>query len=64
MKVVLTGLWLCPIGVHRTHLVVILEELDLSGIDWMLGGSIRLLPPECPVNGKRAGFNIFSCFLF
>ena len=53
-KAVLTGLWLCPVGVHRTHSVTIPEELDLSGIDRMLGGSVRSLPPERPVNRKRA----------
>ena len=45
---------------HRTHPVVILEELDLSGIDRMLGGSVRSLPPEHPVSGSRAVSGLFS----
>ena len=49
-----TGLWLRPVGVHRTRSVAILEDLDLSGIDRTLGGSVRSLPPEHPVNRKRA----------
>ena len=44
MEIAYTGLWLCPIGVHRTRTVVIPEELDLSGIDRMLGGSVWSLP--------------------
>ena len=49
-KAVLTGLWLRPVGVHRTRSVAIPEELDLSGIDRTLGGSVRSLPPERPVS--------------
>jgi len=45
---------------HRTRPVMILEELDLSGIDRTLGGSVRLLPPERPVNRIRARSNLFS----
>ena len=45
-----TGLWLRPVGVHRTRPVVIPEDLDLSGIDRTLGGSVRSLPPEHPVS--------------
>ena len=60
----LIGLWLCPVGVHRTCPVVILEELDLSRIDRTLGGSVRSLPPERPVSGSRAASGLFFCFLF
>ena len=49
-----TELWLRPVGVHRTRLVVILGDLDLSRIDQTLGGSVRSLPPERPVNRNRA----------
>ena len=63
-KAILTGLWLRPVGVHRTHPVAIPEQLDLSGIDQTLGGSVRLLPPERPVNGERMFLGLFSPFLF
>ena len=45
---------------HRTRLVPVLEELDLSGIDRTLGGSVRLLPPERPVSGSRVFLGFFS----
>ena len=48
---------------HRTCPVVIPEELDLSRIDRTLGGSIRSLPPERPVNGERAVSELLPCFL-
>jgi hypothetical protein len=64
MKAKLTGLCLRPVGVHRTRLVVIPEELDLSGIDRTLGGSIRSLPPERPVNRFRATSGFLSLFPF
>ena len=54
-KAKLTGLWL--------RLVVIPEELDLSRIDRTLGGSVRSLPPERPVNGERAVSELLPCFL-
>ena len=63
-KAVLTGLWLHLVGVHRTRPVMIPEELDLSGIDQTLGGSVRSLPPEHPVNRNHAVSGHFSCFLF
>ena len=59
----MTELWLHPVGVHRTRPVAILEELDLSRIDWTLGGSVRSLPPERLVNGERAVSELFPCFL-
>ena len=59
-----TGLWLRPVGVHRTRPVTILEELDLSRIDRTLGGSVRSLPPEHPVNRNRADYKFFLRFLF
>ena len=62
-KAVLTRLWLCPVGVHRTCPVTIPEELDLSGIDQMLGGSVWSLPPERLVIRSRVAFNLFSPFL-
>ena len=39
---------------------MILEELDLSGINRTLGGSVRSLPPERPVSGSRAALGLFS----
>ena len=54
MMAACTRLWLCPVGVHRTCPVAILEELDLSGIDRTLGGSVRPLPPEHPISRSRA----------
>ena len=42
---------------------MILEELDLSRIDRTLGGSVRSLPLERPVNGERAVSDLFPCFL-
>ena len=38
---VLIGLWLRPVGVHRTRPVMIPGDLDLSGIDRTLGDRIR-----------------------
>ena len=64
IKAVRTGLWLHPVGVHRTRLVAIPGVLDLSGIDQTLGGSVRSLPPERPVNRKRAGLGLLIRFLF
>ena len=59
MKAVLTGLWLRPVGVHQMRPVMIPEDLDLSGIDRTLGGSVRSLPPERPIIRKRARFGFF-----
>ena len=59
----MTELWLRPIGVHRTCPVAIPEELDLSGIDRTLGGSVRSLPPERPVSRKCAESDLFPRFL-
>ena len=59
-----TGLWLRPVGVHRTRLVVIPGVLNLTGIDRTLGGNVRSLPPERPVSRKRVGFSLLSCFPF
>ena len=58
-----TGLWLHPVGVHRTRPVVIPEDLDLSRIDQTLGGSVRSLPLERSVSRKRAAPDLFSYFL-
>ena len=41
-----TGLWLHPVSGDRTRPVMTLGDLDLSGVDWTLGGSIRSLPLE------------------
>ena len=49
---------------HRTRPVAISEDLDLSGIDRTLGGSVRSLPPERPVSGSRATSGLFSPFPF
>ena len=49
-----------PVMDHRTRPVPIPEELDLSGIDRTLGGSVRSLPPEHPVSGSRAFSGLFS----
>ena len=64
MKTACTGLWLHPVGVHRTRPVAILGVLDLTGIDRPLGGSVRSLPLERPVSRKRAGPEFFLLFLF
>ena len=55
----LTGPCLRPVMDHRTRPVMILEVLDLSGIDQTLGGSVRSLPLEHPVNRIRARSNLF-----
>ena len=60
----LTGPCLRPVMDHRTRPVVIPEELDLSGIDRTLGGSVRSLPPERPVSRYRAASELFPIFLF
>ena len=60
----LTGLWLCPVGVHQMRPVVIPEELDLSRINWTLGGSVRSLSPERPINRNHAVLDLFLRFLF
>ena len=48
---------------HRTRPVAIPEELDLSGINRTLGGSVRSLPPECPVSRSRAALGLLIRFL-
>ena len=63
-KTACTGLWLRPVRDHRTRPVAIPEDLDLSGIDRMLGGSVRSLPPERPVSRFRAASELFLHFLF
>jgi hypothetical protein len=55
----LTGLWLRPVMDHRTCPVVILEKLDLFGIDRTLGGSVRSLPTERLVSRYRAASGLF-----
>ena len=60
----MTGLWLHQVDVHRTRPVTIPEVLDLSGIDWTLGGSVRSLPPERPVSRNRARLRFLSPFPF
>ena len=60
----MTGLWLRPVGVHRTRPVAIPEVLDLTGIDRTLGGSVWSLPPERPVNRSRADFDLSFPFPF
>ena len=59
----LTGPCLCPVMDHRTRPVVIPEELNLSGIDRTLGGSVRSLPPERLVSRSRAALGLFIHFL-
>ena len=63
-QAVLTGPCLRPVMDHRTRPVAIPEDLDLSGIDRTLGGSVRSLPPERPVSGSRATSGLFSPFPF
>ena len=59
-----TELWLCPVSCDRTRPVVAPEVLDLSGVNRTLGGSVRSLPPERPVNRKHAGSGLLLRFLF
>ena len=59
----LTGPCLRPVMDHRTRPVPIPEELDLSGIDRTLGGSVRSLPPERSVSRSRAASGLFFRFL-
>ena len=59
----LIGPCLLPVMDHRTRLVMIPEDLDLSGIDRTLGGSVRSLPPERPVSRERAESDLFPRFL-
>ena len=47
---------MCPVAIP--------EDLDLSGINQTLGGSVRSLPPERPVNRNRADFDLCFRFLF
>jgi len=54
------GLWLRLVSGDRTRPVAIPGDLDLSGIDRTLGGSVWSLPPERLVSRKRAGFQLFS----
>ena len=58
-QAVLTGPCLRPVMDHRTRPVPIPEDLDLSGIDRTLRGSVRSLPPERPVSGSRAALGLF-----
>ena len=59
-QVILTGPCLRPVMDHRMRPVPIPEDLDLSGIDRTLGGSVRSLPPERPVSGSRVTSGLFS----
>ena len=54
------GLCLRPVSWDGMRPITILGVLDLSGIDRTLGGSVRSLPPERPVNRKRAVSGFFS----
>ena len=62
-KTGLTGLWLRPVSWDQMRPVG-LKDLDLSGVDRTLGGSVWSLPPERPVNRCRAGSQLLSRFLF
>ena len=62
-QTILTGPCLRPVMDHRTRPVVIPEELDLSGIDRTLGGSVRSLPPERPVSRSCAALGLLFRFL-
>ena len=53
------GLWLRLVSGDRTRPVAIPGDLDLSGIDRTLGGSVRSLPPERPVSRYRAASGFF-----
>ena len=64
MKIGSTRLWLRLVNWDRTHSVVIPGVLDLSGIDRTLGGSVRSLPLERPVNRKHAFLGLLLHFLF
>ena len=55
-----TGLWLRPVSCDRTRPIVAPGGLDLSGVYRTLGGSVRSLPPERPINRNRAGFELLS----
>jgi len=54
-----TRLWLCPVSCDRTRPVIAPGDLDLSGVDRTLGGSVRLSPPERSVSRNRVGFQLF-----
>ena len=58
-QAVLTRPCLRPVMDHRTRPVTIPEDLDLSGIDRTLGGSVQSLPPERPVNGEHVFLGLF-----
>ena len=60
MRIGSTRLCLCPVSWDRTRLVVALGDLDLSGVDRTLGGSVRSLPPERLVSRNHEGFQLFS----
>ena len=62
-QAILTGPCLRPVMDHQTRPVAILEELDLSGIDRTLGGSVRSLPPERPISRSHAASRLFFGFL-
>ena len=59
-----TGLWLCPISSDWTRPVMAPGDLDLSGVDRTLGGSVRSLPSERPASRNHAGLGLLLCFLF
>ena len=59
----LTGPCLRPVMDHQTRPVMIPEDLDLSGINRTLGGSVRSLPPERPVSRKCAESDLLPRFL-
>ena len=64
MKTGWTGLWLRLVNGDRTRPVVAPGNLDLSGVNRTLGGSVSSLPLERPVSRKHAGLGLLLCFLF
>ena len=58
------GLWLRPVSWDRMRPIVTQEDLDLSGVDRTLGGSVRSLPLERPVSSNRAGSELSVPFPF
>ena len=55
-----TGLWLLSVSGDQMRPVMTLGDLDLSGVDQTLGGSVRSLPLERSVSRCHADFGLFS----
>ena len=63
MKTGSIGLWVHSVNGDRTRPVTTPEDLDLSGVDRTLGGSVWSLPPVRLVSRNRLDLILLSLFV-